>query len=131
MPARSIRFWKTLDRQAAKHDAARKCAYYVRRSRHRMRYAELHPQGLCTSTGVLAARCTVVVGTRLKKGGMHLDGIRRGCNYGPPLRRIQCTLRRFLGAPRRPDEGCLPIDPYKSAVHPNFILYFPFLKMVR
>jgi predicted NUDIX family NTP pyrophosphohydrolase len=36
-----------------------------------MRYAEFHAQGLCTSTGVLEAGCKIVVGTRLKRGGMH------------------------------------------------------------
>ena len=56
---------KTLDRQVAKHDEARTCADYVRRKRHRMRYAEFHAQGLCTSTGVLEAGCKVVIGTRL------------------------------------------------------------------
>jgi Uncharacterised protein family (UPF0236) len=62
---------KALDRHAATHDEARKCADYVRRNRHRMRYAEFHAQGLCTSTGVLEAGCKIVVGTRLKRGGMH------------------------------------------------------------
>ena len=28
-------------------------------------------QGLCTSTGVVEAGCKVVVGTRLKRAGMH------------------------------------------------------------
>jgi len=62
---------KALDRHAAKYEEARKCADYVRRNRHRMRYAEFHAQGLCTSTGVLEAGCKIVVGTRLKRGGMH------------------------------------------------------------
>ena len=36
-----------------------------------MRYPKFHAQGLCTSTGVLEAGCKVVVGTRLKRTGMH------------------------------------------------------------
>jgi hypothetical protein len=31
---------------------ARECADYVRTNRHRMRYADFHAAGLCTSTGV-------------------------------------------------------------------------------
>jgi len=62
---------QALSRHAAQHDEARKCADYVRRNRQRMRYAEFHAQGLCTSTGVLEAGCKLVIGTRLKRGGMH------------------------------------------------------------
>jgi hypothetical protein len=36
-----------------------------------MRYPKFHKQGLCTSTGVVEAGCKVVVGTRLKRAGMH------------------------------------------------------------
>lgn len=50
---------------------AKKCALYVLRNRARMRYPKFHAQGLCTSTGVLEAGCKVVVGTRLKRAGMH------------------------------------------------------------
>lgn len=55
---------------------AKKCALYVLRNRARMRYPKFHAQGLCTSTGVLEAGCKVVVGTRLKRAGMHwtVDG---------------------------------------------------------
>ena len=35
------------------------------------RYSTFHAQGLCTSTGVLEAGCKVVIGTRLKRAGMH------------------------------------------------------------
>jgi hypothetical protein len=37
---------------------------------HRMRNAEFHAQGLCTSTGVVEAGCKVAIGTRLKRSGM-------------------------------------------------------------
>jgi hypothetical protein len=50
---------------------AKKCALYVLRNRARMRYPKFHAQGLCTSTSVLEAGCKVVVGTRLKRAGMH------------------------------------------------------------
>ena len=48
-----------------------KCALYIFRNRARMRYPKFHTQGLCTSTGVLEAGCKVVIGTRLKRAGMH------------------------------------------------------------
>lgn len=50
---------------------AKKCAVYVYRNRARMRYPKFHALGLCTSTGVLEAGCKVVIGTRLKRAGMH------------------------------------------------------------
>jgi len=50
---------------------ATKCALYIFRNRARMRYPKFHAQGLCTSTGVLEAGCKVVIGTRLKRAGMH------------------------------------------------------------
>jgi Uncharacterised protein family (UPF0236) len=62
---------KALDRQAAKYAQARECADYIRNNRHRMRYPQFHEQGLCTSTGVVEAGCKVVIGTRLKRAGMH------------------------------------------------------------
>jgi hypothetical protein len=54
----------------ASNEAA-KCATYIFRNRRRMRYPKFHAQGLCTSTGVLEAGCKVVIGTRLKRAGMH------------------------------------------------------------
>jgi hypothetical protein len=36
-----------------------------------MRCPKFHQQGLCTSTGVVEAGCKVVIGTRLKRAGMH------------------------------------------------------------
>jgi hypothetical protein len=56
---------------AAANDEARKCLGYVTANRHRMRYPEFRAQGLCTSTGVVEAGCKTVVGTRLKRAGMH------------------------------------------------------------
>ncbi len=50
---------------------AAKCANYIFRNRRRMRYPKFHAEGLCTSTGVLEAGCKVVIGTRLKRAGMH------------------------------------------------------------
>lgn len=57
--------------QAAHCEAARKCADYLQRNQHRMRYPEFQAQGLCTSSGVLEAGCKVTIGTRLKRAGMH------------------------------------------------------------
>lgn len=52
-------------------DQARQCADYIDRNRRRMDYPRFREQGLCTSTGVVEAGCKVVVGTRLKRAGMH------------------------------------------------------------
>lgn len=62
---------RALHRQAAKHEDARACADYIRNNRHRMHYPKFHEQGLCTSTGVVEAGCKMVIGTRLKRSGMH------------------------------------------------------------
>jgi len=56
---------------AASCAEATKCALYIFHNRVRMRYPKFHAQGLCTSTGVLEAGCKVVIGTRLKRAGMH------------------------------------------------------------
>lgn len=47
------------------------CAKYFDRNRDKMRYAEFQQEGLCTSTGVLEAACKTVIGSRLKRPGMH------------------------------------------------------------
>jgi len=60
-----------LQPHAASVAEATKCAMYIFRNRARMRYPKFHAQGLCTSTGVLEAGCKVVIGTRLKRSGMH------------------------------------------------------------
>lgn len=52
-------------------DDAAHCAEYFLRNSHRMRYADFHAAGLCTSTGVLEAGCKNAIGTRLKRPGMH------------------------------------------------------------
>ena len=62
---------KALDRHAPKYKEAVECADYIRNNRDRMKYPEFHEQGLCTATGVVEAGCKVVVGTRLKRAGMH------------------------------------------------------------
>jgi hypothetical protein len=61
----------TLRPHAASSAEAAKCAMYIFHNRARMRYPKFHAQGLCTSTGILAAGCKVVIGTRLKRAGMH------------------------------------------------------------
>jgi hypothetical protein len=54
-----------------RHKEARECIHYLWKNRRRMRYPEFIKRGLCTSTGVLEAGCKIVVGTRLKRAGMH------------------------------------------------------------
>jgi Uncharacterised protein family (UPF0236) len=49
----------------------RECIHYIWKNRQRMRYRKFHERGFCTSTGVVEAGCKVVVGTRLKRAGMH------------------------------------------------------------
>lgn len=56
---------------ARKYEEARECIHYIWNNRRRMRYPKFHKQGLCTSTGVVEAGCKVVIGTRLKRAGMH------------------------------------------------------------
>ena len=36
-----------------------------------MRYRQFEKQGFCTSTGVVESACKLVIGTRLKRAGMH------------------------------------------------------------
>lgn len=52
-------------------EEARKAAAYFRDNRARMRYAAFRKAGLCTSSGVVEAGCKTVIGTRLKRPGMH------------------------------------------------------------
>lgn len=56
---------------APTHDEARRCLDYVERNQSRMSYPKFRAQGLCVSTGVVEAGCKLVVGTRLKRAGMH------------------------------------------------------------
>jgi hypothetical protein len=53
------------------HKEARECIQYIWRNRRRMRYPQFEKQGFCTSTGVVESGCKLVVGTRLKRAGMH------------------------------------------------------------
>ena len=53
------------------HKEARECIRYIWKNRRRMRYPKFYKRGFCTSTGVLEAGCKVVIGTRLKRAGMH------------------------------------------------------------
>ena len=62
---------RALDRQATKYAEALECADYIRNNRDRMLYPQFQEQGLGTSTGVVEAGCKVVIGTRLKRAGMH------------------------------------------------------------
>jgi len=62
---------QALHGHAGQYKAARECVRYIWNNRHRMRYPKLHKQGFCTSTGVVEAGCKVVIGTRLKRAGMH------------------------------------------------------------
>jgi hypothetical protein len=88
--------WRSLTRALARHaphsPEARSCLQYLERNRQRMRYPEFHAQGLCTSSGVLEAGCKVVVGSRLKRSGMHWTV--RGANAIIALRCYKLS-RRF------------------------------------
>ena len=57
-------------------DDARKCVDYIDNNRDRMRYPEFRAMGLCVATGVVEGGCKNIVGSRLKRGGMHwtVDG---------------------------------------------------------
>lgn len=65
------RLVKALRAHACSNEQARQCLLYVVRNRRRMRYPSFRTQGLCVATGVVEAGCKVVVGTRLKRAGMH------------------------------------------------------------
>jgi uncharacterized protein UPF0236 len=56
---------------AGQYQQARECIHYIWNNRRRMRYPRFDQQELCTSTGVVEAGCKVVIGTRLKRAGMH------------------------------------------------------------
>ena len=60
-----------LRRHTRQSKEARDCLHYVWNNRRRMRYPKFHQQGFCTSTGIVEAGCKVVIGTRLKRAGMH------------------------------------------------------------
>ena len=62
---------RAIRRHADHCDTARMCLQYIHRNRDRMKYPAFEAQGLCTSTGVVEAGCKLVVGTRLKRAGMH------------------------------------------------------------
>ena len=62
---------RALREHANTNEEARKCLGYVRNNHKRMRYKQFREQGLCTSSGVVEAGCKTVVGTRLKRPGMH------------------------------------------------------------
>lgn len=77
-------------------DDASDCAEYFLNNHHRMRYADFHAAGLCTSTGVLEAGCKNAIGTRLKRPGMHWTV--RGANAIIALRcaKLSARLDPFL-----------------------------------
>jgi len=60
-----------LMRHQQSNDSARTCHEYFLANRSRMRYPQFRRLGLCTSSGVVEAGCKLVVGTRLKRAGMH------------------------------------------------------------
>jgi hypothetical protein len=62
---------QALRRHAPSWGEARKCTGYIRNNRLRMPYPDFRRQKLCTSSGVAEAGCNVVLGTRLKRAGMH------------------------------------------------------------
>jgi len=82
---------KTLRPHAGNHVEARDCIRYICNNRRRMRYQQFHKKGFCTSTGVVEAGCKVVIGTRLKRAGMHWTV--RGANAIIALRCSKLSAR--------------------------------------
>jgi hypothetical protein len=68
---RSKSLVEALHGHAGQYKEARECIRYVWKNRRRMRYPKFHPHGFCASTGVVEAGCKMVIGTRLKRAGMH------------------------------------------------------------
>ena len=62
---------RAIGRHADSCEESRKCYQYIQGNRDRMRYPQFRAQGLCTSSGVVEAGCKFVIGTRLKRAGMH------------------------------------------------------------
>lgn len=56
---------------AGECEPVRQCADYVERNRDRMQYADFRAQGLTVGSGVIEAGCKTIIGTRLKRAGMH------------------------------------------------------------
>ena len=85
-----ILLWKIM--VYAKHfSQAKECHTYFSNNRHRMNYPEYRAKGYCTSSGVTEAACKSVVGTRLKRSGMHWSV--RGANAITALRTYQMSGR--------------------------------------
>jgi len=76
-------------------DEAAKCVIYIYRNRRRMRYPKFHAQGLGTSTGVLEAGCKVVIGTRLKRAGMHWSLSRPNAILALPCAKLSGRFEDF------------------------------------
>ena len=74
-------------------DEARKCIDSFTRNRQRIRYPAFRAMGLCVSTGVVEAACKNIVGTRLKRGGMHWS-----LNGANAILALRCAIlsNRFL-----------------------------------
>jgi hypothetical protein len=62
---------RAVARHAGHNEEARKLRERLKVNRHRMDYPRFKREGLCTSSGVVEAGCKVVIGTRLKRAGMH------------------------------------------------------------
>ena len=62
---------RAVARHADRCEEARKLLAHLKENRQRMDYPRFEREGFCTSTGVVEAGCNVVVGTRLKRSGMH------------------------------------------------------------
>ena len=62
---------EVLDGLSQAHPVAEQTAGYFRHNIERMRYGEFRRQKLCVSSAVVESGCKNVIGTRLKRGGMH------------------------------------------------------------
>jgi len=61
----------TIQPYASKHAEIATAISYFARNRERMRYADFRARGLSISSAMVEAGCKNVIGTRLKRGGMH------------------------------------------------------------
>jgi len=81
-----------------------------------MRYPQFEKQGFCTSTGVVESGCKIVVGTRLKRTGMHWTV--KGANAIIALRCSKLSGRFRISGNAAPSEGRWLHDFPKSDVRP-------------
>ena len=90
---------------------------YLRRNRHRMRYADTQARNLPVGSGVVEAACTTLVTQRLKRSGM-----RWRCAGGQAI----LTLRALLQSARFDRAWALLSETYRQdVIVPDNVVAFP------